>query len=263
MIHPEGDVTQTVFYFPGCGSERLYSGISEASIYILLKSGIRVILPPPFLCCGYPARVNAQTNRQDSIILRNTIIFSQIREMLSYISFSGFIVSCGTCKKALEKAGVGQIFGCCVTDVSEHALTHSLIESKNPVSENQTRLYHTPCHDSLDGKADQILKNHTGYSLKKIPHCCSEAGTLALSRPDISSTMLIRKGSALKSGKINPEKDEIILTNCPSCITGLGRNRNKGVIPRHIAVELAIQKGGTNWREELIRQVSGSERVTF
>ena len=58
MISPAGKVEKTVFYFPGCGSERLYSEISMAAIYLLAKNNIRVVLPPPFLCCGFPAKVN-------------------------------------------------------------------------------------------------------------------------------------------------------------------------------------------------------------
>ena len=60
MIPPEGEMLKTVFYFPGCGSERLYADIGMAAIYLLGKNNIRVILPPPFLCCGFPAKANAK-----------------------------------------------------------------------------------------------------------------------------------------------------------------------------------------------------------
>ena len=41
----------------------------------------------------------------------------------------------------------------------------------------------------------------------------------------------------------------MLLTNCPSCLTGLGRNRDLGVAPRHVAVELAGALSGPGWAE--------------
>jgi len=40
-----------------------------------------------------------------------------------------------------------------------------------------------------------------------------------------------------------------MLTNCPSCVQGLGRNRDIGLDPQHLAVALAVKYSGTNWAE--------------
>ena len=56
-----------------------------------------------------------------------------------------------------------------------------------------------------------------------MPNCCSEAGTLALSRPDIAHKMLARKASALAL-VADPAAPAQLVTNCPSCLQGLGRN---------------------------------------
>ena len=98
-----GDDRKTVFYFPGCGSERLYSDISMAAIHLLLKLGTRVILPPPFLCCGFPAHVNAETSLHSRTVLRDTILFSQIRAMFAYLDFDACVVTCGTCREGLTQ----------------------------------------------------------------------------------------------------------------------------------------------------------------
>ena len=60
VIEPEAAAERTVFYFPGCGSERLHSEVGKASIYLLLRAGCRVVLPPPLLCCGFPERGQRQ-----------------------------------------------------------------------------------------------------------------------------------------------------------------------------------------------------------
>lgn len=55
-----------------------------------------------------------------------------------------------------------------------------------------------------------------------------------------------------------------IVTNCPSCISGLGRNRDLGVKPQHLAVMLARSLGGENWQADFAELVGNRvEKVTF
>nr|MDA8403378.1 heterodisulfide reductase-related iron-sulfur binding cluster [Desulfobacteraceae bacterium] len=259
FINPPEEATKTVFYFPGCGSERLYSDISKASIYILLKAGIQVVLPPPCLCCGYPFKVNAKVDLHNQATLKNSIIFSQIKEMLNYITFSACVVSCGTCREALRDLDTENIFDCPLTDISGYVLTNGL-----EIKGDDGVFYHAPCHDSLQGKAMDLLTTTAGYTILPIPHCCSESGTMPLSRPDISNAMLDKKRNAIIDIVGEKNRDpKVILTNCPACIQGLGRNRDTGIIPRHIAVELAIKTGGENWMKEFEILIKNSEAITF
>lgn len=259
MISPEGQVNKTVFYFPGCGSERLYSEIAMAAIYLLAKNNIRVIIPPPFLCCGFPAKVNAKKKMAGVITLRDTIVLTQIREMLGHLVFDAFLISCGTCREALHDMGCGEIFGCGIVDVSQFVLENAngrFLERKPG-----TILYHTPCHDSFDGAGAGLL-GRLHAEVKSVPNCCSEAGTLAISRPDIAHAMLERKRESMEKAMAG-NNATIIATNCPSCLSGLGRNREMGIMPRHMAVILAETLGGRNWVNEFSELVSGAEKVTF
>ena len=261
MLKPAGEIQKTVFYFPGCGSERLYSDISMAAIYTLLKAGVRVILPPPFLCCGFPLKVNAKTRTHDEVSLRNTIILSQIREMLGYMVFDRFVISCGTCREAIHEVGAEEIFDCEVQDISRYVLenTDLTIERRD----NRTMLYHAPCHDSFDGEGPNLVRRLAG-EVKPVPNCCSEAGTLAVSRPDISLKMMQRKRESLLAAKEGVAGEPTIVTNCPSCISGLGRNRELGVKPEHMAVLLAKSVGGERWQDEFKALLDGQvEKVTF
>ncbi|BCS98571.1 oxidoreductase [Desulfoluna limicola] len=258
ILNPQEETEQSVFYFPGCGSERLFSDISKASIYILLSAGIRVVLPPPFICCGFPAKVNAKTVQHSQITLRDSVIFSQIREMISYVDFDACVVSCGTCREALEGFEAPEILDCGITDVSRFALENGL-----EVKGGNSCLYHAPCHDSLDGDAASLLEEFTGYSVEQVPHCCSEGGTLSMSRPDITNAMLQRKREEIQLRTDRKGRETTLLTNCPSCIQGLGRNHDLDITPRHLAVELAIQAGGKDWEEKLKEMVKQAEVVTF
>jgi FAD/FMN-containing dehydrogenase/Fe-S oxidoreductase len=258
FFEPEGEPRGSVFYFPGCGSERLFSRVSMATLHVLQKLGIRVVLPPPFLCCGFPAHSNAKTELHGRTVLRDTILFSQIREMFSYLSFDACVVTCGTCREALHEMEAEKIFGAPIADLARFAADQGLrVNGGGPV------LYHAPCHDSLEGKADQVMERLGGYQLAPVPHCCSEAGTLAMSRPDISDSMLHRKTAAMVEALAGRPPGPTILTNCPSCLQGLGRNEPLGVTPRHVAVELALRLSGPGWIEELRASAVRAKPIHF
>ncbi|MFZ5565086.1 MAG: DUF3683 domain-containing protein, partial [Thermodesulfobacteriota bacterium] len=184
LLTPEGEITGTVFYFPGCGSERMHADIALAVIFLMLKTGARVVLPPPYLCCGFPARANARADMSNHQELRNTIILNQVRAMFGHLDFDGCVVSCGTCREGLNRVSAADIFGAPVTDAAAFVLDRGL-----DIRMAGTLVYHPPCHDSLDGKGEELLRRMAPDGVVSTPHCCSEAGTLALSRPDIAAAM--------------------------------------------------------------------------
>jgi Fe-S oxidoreductase len=103
------------------------------------------------------------------------------------------------------------------------------------------------------------------------PRCCGEAGTLAVSRPDISNQVRYRKLNELQEGieqlrEQQPDENvEVkILTSCPACQQGLSRYAAEtGATTDYIVVELAKYHLGEKWQEHFIEQVSngGIERV--
>ena len=247
---------KTVFYFPGCGSERLFSNVSMAAIHMLLELGTRVVLPPPFLCCGFPAHVNAKTAQHSRTVLRDSILFAQIRDMFSNLDFDACIVTCGTCREGLIGMDTPKLFKR-IVDAGAYMLERGL-----QVEGTGKYLYHAPCHDSLDGKAVGVLKKLGGFgAVTSVPHCCSEAGTLSLSRPDITDSMLHRKREEFVQ-VLNGEKSTV-LTNCPSCLQGLGRNRDLGIKPLHIVVALAEKHSGAEWKKKFLIQASRATAVSF
>jgi Fe-S oxidoreductase len=228
-----------------------------AAVHVLLAAGTRVVLPPPFLCCGFPAWANAATEQHSRNVLRDTILFSQIREMFSDLRFDAVVVTCGTCREALLAMEAGGIFQAPVLDLARFAVERGLA-ARLPGD----YLYHPPCHDSLDGKAESLLSG-LGARVEAVPHCCSEAGTLALSRPDITDAMLDRKRTAVSEALGSRPQGAVILTNCPSCLSGLGRTAALGAEPRHLAVELARALSGAGWREAFRARAAAAQTVRF
>ena len=247
---------KTVFYFPGCGSERLFSDVSMATIHMLLEVGTRVVLAPPFLCCGFPAHANAKTAQHSSMVLRDSILFNQIREMFANLDFDACIVTCGTCREGLSGMNTENLFQR-IVDATAYMNERGLkFEGEG------NYLYHAPCHDSLDGKAPVVLAELGGFGVvTSVPHCCSEAGTLSLSRPDITDSMLHRKRESFD--KVLDGEKRTVLTNCPSCLQGLGRNRDMGVTAMHIVVALAEKHSGAEWKKKFLVQAARAITVSF
>jgi Fe-S oxidoreductase len=215
--------------------------VAQAAVFLMLKHRIRVILPPRFLCCGFPSLANAASDQHNRLVLRNTIIFHQIRDMLGHMIFDACAVTCGTCRESLVRMDVSGIFEAPIRDVSD------LVVSEIRLSKTGgTCLYHAPCHDSLEGSGLDLLQT-ARYRPIRFPHCCAEAGTLAVSTPAIARAMRDRKQEGLRDIQNEHGTPCTILTNCPACLQGLGR------LEGGIAEDLAMAAGGPRWKNELKR----------
>jgi Fe-S oxidoreductase len=203
-------------------------------------------LPCPCQCQDRPALAH-RSARFDSV--------AQIRGMFADLDFDACVVTCGTCREGLAGMEIQKLFNR-IVDASAYLLERGLnLEGAGSC------LYHAPCHDSLDGKATGVLKKLGGFgAITPVPHCCSEAGTLSLSRPDITDSMLDRKREAFAE-VLNGEK-RTVLTNCPSCLQGLGRMRDI-IKPMHIAVALAEKHSGPEWKKKFLAQAGRAAIVSF
>jgi Fe-S oxidoreductase len=95
--------SDAVFYFPGCGSERLFSQVGLATQAMLYEVGAQCVLPPGYLCCGYPQTAAGEEEKGNGIITANRVLFHRLATTLNYLDIRTVIVSCGTCLDQLEK----------------------------------------------------------------------------------------------------------------------------------------------------------------
>ncbi|WEJ61988.1 FAD/FMN-binding oxidoreductase [Thiomicrorhabdus lithotrophica] len=265
------DDSDAVFYFPGCGSERLFSDIGLATIAMLSESGAQTVLPPGYLCCGYPQTAAGQADKGAQITAENRALFHRVANTLNYLDIKTVIVSCGTCMDQLLKYEFELIFpGCRLLDIHEYLSEKGIsVESSTGVK----YLYHAPCHDpmkKMDGTqvAKDLLKTEEVLFSDR---CCSEAGTLATARPDISEQLRFRKTIELTNGikeLTGHEKSEggevKLLTSCPACQQGLNRYEgDTGLKTDYIVVELAKNLYGDSWKSQFISRLEkeGVEKV--
>lgn len=260
---PGEDRAPAVLYFPGCGSERLFSGIGEAALYLLRRAGFSVVVPPPYLCCGFPHRANAALETEKRLELINMVVFAQIREMFRFLRFAACGFTCGTCRERLTE--LASLFEAPARDVAALCVPRLAPATRQgDHSEGGfAYVYHPPCHDSLDGAGACLITATLGGSLTVSEHCCSQAGTLALNSPQLAAAVAAKKWSGLGEAAKEARDQGRWLTNCPSCLQGLGRLLGAEVECRHLVEELAEHFGGPCWREELADLLKHYEVVTF
>ncbi|NBW24477.1 MAG: DUF3683 domain-containing protein [Betaproteobacteria bacterium] len=266
--------SEAVFYFPGCGSERLFSQVGLATQAMLWHAGVQTVLPPGYLCCGYPQRASGLQDKADKIITDNRVLFHRVANTLNYLDIKTVVVSCGTCYDQLQAYEFDKIFpGCRIVDIHEYLLEKGI--ALNP-QQQDAYLFHDPCHSPMKLQEPlKTVKALVGDAVVQSARCCGESGTLGVTRPDIATQVRFRKEEELRKGEaalraLAPQAAAAptkILTSCPSCLQGLSRYGNdlqNGLLEAdYIVVEMARHILGANWMSDYVVQANagGIERV--
>ncbi|MBF0621642.1 MAG: DUF3683 domain-containing protein [Magnetococcales bacterium] len=257
------------FYFPGCGCERLYSDISLAVMALLHHIKVPTVLPPGYLCCGFPQKASGDLDTAQKIVTGNRVLLYRMAKALDFLKIKTVLVSCGTCMNQLVKYDFEAIFpGCRIMDIHEFLMEKGLTL---PEQKDRRYLFHDPCHTPTKQHnptevAEKLLNLEQGHVLLS-DRCCSEAGTFAVNRPDIATQARYRKEEEIALGKrsLNPDADQSskafrkrktrMLTTCPSCVQGLSRYRySSGIKAEFLAVEMAKALLGANWQKQFVNQ---------
>jgi FAD/FMN-containing dehydrogenase/Fe-S oxidoreductase len=264
--------SEAVFYFPGCGSERLFSQVGLATQAMLWHVGVQTVLPPGYLCCGYPQRGAGEFDKAEKIITDNRVLFHRVANTLNYLDIKTVVVSCGTCFDQLQGYKFEEIFpGCKIMDIHEYLM------EKGVRLENVTGvryMYHDPCHSPMKKHdplkvVNTLMNSAQNGQIEKNERCCGESGTLAITRPDISTQVRFRKEQEVRIGvgqiRASGHQGEVkILTSCPSCLQGLKRyNDDTETDADYIVIEIAKNLLGADWLPQYVRRANtgGIERV--
>ncbi len=263
LSHPEKSTNDSpsVFYFPGCGSERLYSKIGLASIALLYHQGVRVVLPPSYLCCGYPQTSAGDSKKGKEISTDNRVLFHRMANTLNYLDIKHVLTSCGTCIDQLLTYELSDIFKeSKLTDIHEYLLADG-VKLDNT---KEQYLYHAPCHDPIKSDdSSNVISQIMGAKVLSNDRCCGEAGTFAVARADIAKQVKFKKESEIKKdlttliGKPKAKKGIKMLTTCPACRQGLSRYQpSTGIEPIYPVEIIAEQILGKNWQKDFINSVA-------
>ncbi len=256
---------EAVFYFPGCGSERLFSQIGLAVQAMLWHVGVQTVLPPGYMCCGYPQDAGGNKAKAEEMSTNNRVAFHRMANTLNYLDIKTVVVSCGTCYDQLEKYRFEEIFpGCRIIDIHEYLLEKGV--QLNGV-QGQQYLYHDPCHTPIKTmNATQMASSLMGQKVVLSDRCCGESGMFAVKRPDIATQVKFRKQEEIeKNLKELPQGEPVkMLTSCPACLQGLSRYADDNDMPAdYIVIEMAKHILGENWLDEFVKKANngGVEKV--
>lgn len=266
-VNEESDA---VFYFPGCGSERMFSQVGLATLAMLYDVGAQTVLPPGYLCCGYPQAAAGDAAKGKQISTDNQILFHRVANTLNYMDIKTVIVSCGTCMDQLLKYQFEQIFpDCRLLDIHEYLMEKGVsLEGVDGVQ----YLYHEPCHTPMKHyNGTQVAGTLMGQDVTLSDRCCGQAGTFAQSQPSIAAQVRFRKQQELESniqqvtGSPSANNGNVkMLTSCPACQMGLNAYADDtNMETDYIVVELANKRLGEGWQKQFVDTVKqgGIERV--
>ena len=215
---------------------------------MLWRAGVQTVLPPGYLCCGYPQRGAGQYDRAEKTITDNRVLFHRVANTLNYLDIKTVVVSCGTCYDQLQGYKFDEIFpGSRIVDIHEF-----LLEKNITLPNGGAYLYHDPCHSPMKQRDPMLtVKALVGEQVIKSDRCCGESGTFGVSRPDIATQVRFRKEEELRKDEaalrvqaaLGADDDITVLTSCPSCLQGLSRYQGdlrSGLLKSdYIVVEMA------------------------
>jgi Fe-S oxidoreductase len=207
------------------------------------------------------------------MITDNRVLFHRVANTLNYLDIKTVVVSCGTCFDQLQGYKFEDIFpGCRIIDIHEYLLEKGITL---PAGQGGF-LYHEPCHNPMkQGDSMKTVKALVGDKVLKSERCCGESGSLAVSRPDVSTQVRFRKEEEIRKGEaalrangaVPAQQNVKILTSCPSCLMGLNRYQDdlqNGLLEAdYIVVEMANQLLGKDWMPQYVAKANagGIERV--
>jgi hypothetical protein len=233
---------------------------------------VQTVLPPGYLCCGYPQRGGGDFDKAEKIITDNRVLFHRVANTLNYLDIKTVVVSCGTCYDQLQGYKFEDIFpGCRIIDIHEY-----LLEKGVTLANAGAYLFHDPCHSPMKLQEPiKTVKALLGDNVIQSDRCCGESGTLALNRPDISTQVRFPKEEEIRKNELalrekaalSPKQNIKMLTSCPACLQGLsryGEDLQNGLLEAdYIVVEMARQILGEQWMPDYVKLANGGgiERV--
>jgi glycolate oxidase iron-sulfur subunit len=226
-VHPaEGQRKARVALMTGCAQQVLMPRINEATIRLLTRSGVEVVVSETAGCCGALNHHMGQHTRAMNLARTNIDAWSRETELDAIvINASG----CGTTVKDYGfmfrsepepwRSRAETIAGMAV-DITEFLSRFGYAPTRD--APNLTVAYHSACslqHGQQVTAEPKTLLSRAGFRVvePREPHiCCGSAGTYNLLQPEIAGRLRDRKLGTLKA-----TKPDLIAAGNIGCITQL------------------------------------------
>ncbi|WP_427025680.1 glycolate oxidase subunit GlcF [Aureimonas ureilytica] len=225
----KGPALKRVALLRGCAQSVLDPGINEATVRLLNRLGVEIVLPDGEGCCGALTHHMGREEEALDFARRNVDVWAGEVERSQLDAIVVTASGCGTVIKdyghmlrldpayAEKAARVSAL----AKDVTEFLATLDLPLPANPVE--AVVAYHSACsmqHGQKITSAPKVLLAQAGFTVRDVPEghlCCGSAGTYNILQPEISAKLRDRKVA-----NIERVKPDLIATGNIGCMTQIG-----------------------------------------
>ncbi|MFC2025707.1 (Fe-S)-binding protein [Chloroflexota bacterium] len=230
----EGKRRARVALLTGCVQQVLMPGINWATLRVLARNGVEVIIPEDQVCCGAIFQHTGDIQEAHRLARKNLRAFS--------IDVDAVLTNAAGCGsgmkeypflfKGMAEEEVSTDFANKVQDVSEFLIKLGMKETQGfPL--NLKVVYHDACHlahaQGITQSPRQLLTSIPNLSLLESQEreiCCGSAGTYNIDQPDIAQELGARKIDHLvKTGA------EMVATGNVGCMVQIESNLKANRIP--------------------------------
>jgi glycolate dehydrogenase iron-sulfur subunit len=221
----------------GCAQPVLNPGINDATIRLLNRLGVEVVLPKGERCCG--ALVHHMGNEKSALDFARANVNAWTKEIEGdgldavLITASG----CGTTIKDYgfmlredpAYAGKAARVSALAKDITEYLSTlHLPAPAEKP---GLTVAYHSACsmqHGQQIREEPKALLKRAGFTVKDVPEghiCCGSAGTYNILQPQLAERLRARKVRNIES-----TAPDLIATGNIGCMTQIGTGTSLPIV---------------------------------
>jgi glycolate oxidase iron-sulfur subunit len=202
----QGPRRARVALLAGCAQQVLDPDINAATIAVLTRNGVEVVIPPAQGCCGGLAWHTGDLASAQALARRNLAAFpDDVDAILTNAAGCGsamheyHLILKGTPDEARADA-----FRRRVVDVSVFLAQLGLRETPSGWRESRAVAYHDACHlanaQGVRAEPRSLLRGIPGVAVTEIANghlCCGSAGTYNLDQPEIAASLGRQKAAAI------------------------------------------------------------------
>ena len=229
-VHPAaGARRKRVALLTGCAQSVLDPKINEATVRILTRLGVEVIVPKGEGCCGALVHHMGQEEPALAFARRNVDVWTRAAEEDGLDAIVITASGCGTTIKDYghmlrldpDYAAKAERVSALAKDVTEFLSEIDLPEPSQAAG--LVVAYHSACsmqHGQRITRAPKVLLARAGFAVRDVPEghlCCGSAGTYNILQPEIAARLRDRKVANIES--LAPQA---IATGNIGCMTQIG-----------------------------------------
>ena len=239
VISPEDGIKKRarVALVLGCAQQVLDPDINDATVEVLTRNGVEVVIPKTQGCCGALSWHVGDLPAAQKFAINNLSAFpADIDAVITNAAGCGSgIHEYPLILKGTSAEAAAQAFAERTCDISVFLSRLGDLAPFPDSGQTHRIAYHDACHlanaQGVTAEPRDLLKKIPGVELVEIPDggtCCGSAGTYNIDQPDIAKSLGQAKARAIES--VTPD---LIATGNIGCLTQLKTHLDNAVPARH------------------------------